>query len=103
VKLATLRHAEIDRLMDYIEEICSVKPAPLEETASTSYRLCGLDTDGQLWSRPCPSQQIPYVSLAIARYQKLRILLDKKQTLENRLQQLVQTLTLLHSQIEDLG
>jgi len=101
VRLATLRHAEVDRLMDYIEEICNAKPAPPEEAASTSYRLCGLDPDGQLWSRSCPAQQIPYVSLAIARYQKLRILLDKKQTLENRLQQLVQTLTLLHSQLEE--
>ncbi|MBI4785009.1 MAG: hypothetical protein HY785_27455 [Oscillatoriophycideae cyanobacterium NC_groundwater_1537_Pr4_S-0.65um_50_18] len=100
VQLATLRHAEVDRLMDYIEEICSTKTTPPEEAIGTSYRLCGLDTDGQLWSRPCPAPQIPYISLAIARYQKLRILLDKKQVLENRLQQLVQTLTLLHRQLE---
>ena len=98
---ATLRHAEVDRLMDYIEEICSAKLTPPEEAIGTHYRLCGLDAEGQLWSRSCPAQQIPYVSLAIARYQKLRILLDKKQTLENRLQQLVQTLTLLHSQLEE--
>ncbi len=98
---ATLRHAEVDRLMDYIEEICSAKPVPSEKTIGTSYRLCGLDAEGQLWFRSCPAQQVPYVSLAIARYQKLRILLDKKQTLENRLQQLVQTLTLLHSQLEE--
>jgi hypothetical protein len=101
VQLAALRHAEVDRLMDYVEEICSAKTAPPEEAIGTSYRLCGLDTDGQLWSRPCPAPQIPYISLAIARYQKLRILLDKKQVLENRLQQLVQTLTLLHRQLED--
>ncbi|MBW4661782.1 MAG: hypothetical protein KME15_24190 [Drouetiella hepatica Uher 2000/2452] len=98
---ATLRHAEVDQLMDYIEEICSAKPAPQEEAIGTRYRLCGLDAEGQLWSRSCPAQQVPYVSLAIARYQKLRILLDKKQVLENRLQQLVQTLTLLHSQLEE--
>ena len=101
VQLAALRHAEVDRLMDYVEEICSAKTPPSEEAIGTSYRLCGLDTDGQLWSRPCPAPQIPYISLAIARYQKLRILLDKKQVLENRLQQLVQTLTLLHRQLED--
>ncbi|NJR66966.1 MAG: hypothetical protein HC772_19305 [Leptolyngbyaceae cyanobacterium CRU_2_3] len=99
-KVATLRHAEIEHLMEYIEEICSAKPSMLEEPSGTHYRLCGLDADGQLWSRPCPAQQVPYVSLAIARYQKLRILLGKKQALENRLQQLVQTLTLLHSKLE---
>ncbi|HEY9638853.1 MAG TPA: hypothetical protein V6C57_00125 [Coleofasciculaceae cyanobacterium] len=98
-KAAALRHVEIADLMEYVEEICSVKPAA-EEPVGTHYRLCGLDTDGQLWARPCPAQQVPYVSLAIARYQKLRILLGKKQTLENRLQHLVQTLTLLHGQLE---
>lgn len=99
---ATLRHAEIDRLMDYVEEICRVpQTLDLDEVPRTSYRLCGLDADGQLWSRPCPPQQVPYVSLAIARYQKLRILLAKKQTLESRLTQLVQNLTILHSQMQD--
>ncbi|MCU0525406.1 MAG: hypothetical protein MUF72_11330 [Elainella sp. Prado103] len=99
---ATLRHAEIDRLMDYVEEICRVPPAPeTGELPRTGYRLCGLDADGQLWSRPCPAQQVPYVSLAIARYQKLRILLAKKQALENRLNQLIQNLTRLHGQIQE--
>lgn len=99
---AMLRHAEIDRLMEYVEEICRL-PQTLEtgELPRTGYRLCGLDAEGQLWSRPCPAQQVPYVGLAIARYQKLRILLAQKQTLENRLNQLVQTLTLLHGQIQD--
>ncbi len=98
---AMLRHAEIDRLMEYVEEICRV-PQTLEtgEVPRTGYRLCGLDAEGQLWSRPCPAQQVPYVGLAIARYQKLRILLAQKQTLENRLNQLVQSLTLLHGQIQ---
>lgn len=99
---ATLRHAEIDRLMDYVEEICRTPHAPdASEASRTGYRLCGLDADGQLWSRPCPSQQVPYVSLAISRYQKLRILFAKKQSLENRLNQLIQNLTLLHGQMQD--
>lgn len=93
----TLRHAEIERLMDYVEEICRASQAP---EARTGYRLCGLDADGQLWSRPCPSQQVPYVGLAIARYQKLRILLARKQTLETRLHRLIQNLTLLHGQMQ---
>jgi hypothetical protein len=108
--VATLRHGDVDRLMDYVEAICNPNQVPQnqvpqspvqpsaqtqppaqtsEESSGTAYRLCGLDADGQLWSRPCPTQQVPYVSLAIARYQKLRILLSQKQTLENRLNQLI--------------
>ena len=96
----TLRHAEIERLMDYVDEICRTNPTT-EPEFRTSYRLCGLDSDGQLWSRPCPSQQVPQVSLAIARYQKLRILLARKQTLETRLHRLIQNLTLLHGQMQE--
>jgi hypothetical protein len=99
---ATLRHAEIDRLMDYVEEICRM-PQTLDpnEAPRTGYRLCGLDADGTLWSRPCPPEQVPYVGLAIARYQKLRILLARKQSLENRLNQLIQNLTFLHGQMQE--
>jgi hypothetical protein len=102
VGTATLRHAEIDRLMEYVEEICRMpQPPEASEAPRTGYRLCGLDADGVLWSRPCPQQQVPYVGLAIARYQKLRILLARKQSLETRLNQLIQTLTLLHGQMQD--
>jgi hypothetical protein len=102
VDIATLRHAETEHLLKYIEELCSVKQPPVEQAeAGVSYRLCGLNADGQLWSRSCPAQQVPYVSLAIARYQKLRILFSKKQSLETRLQQLVETLALLHGQIQE--
>jgi hypothetical protein len=99
----TLRHAEIERLMDSVEEICRTAQvlATPDAAAQISYRLCGLDADGQLWSRPCLSQQMPYVGLAIARYQKLRILLARKQTLEMRLHRLIQNLTLLHGQMQD--
>lgn len=99
---SALRHAEIEHLMEYVEEICSTPQLiGSSDSLRTGYRLCGLDADGQLWSRPCPPQQVPYVSLAIARYQKLRVLLGKKQTIENRLNQLVQTLTILHGQIRE--
>lgn len=113
--VATLRHGDVDRLMDYVEAIChphQATPAQMvqsqmpasahtsEESSGAAYRLCGLDADGRLWSRSCPTQQVPYVSLAIARYQKLRILLSQKQTLENRLNQLIQSLTVLSGQIQ---
>ncbi len=106
----TLRHVEVEHLMDYVQELYQAQQTgqwnaqPLdvvEESPRAGYRLCGLDADGQLWARPCPPEQLPYVSLAIARYQKLRQLLGRKQDLENRLSQLSKTLIALHSQVQD--
>ncbi|MDF5708550.1 MAG: hypothetical protein PUP90_12910 [Nostoc sp. S4] len=97
---ATLRHAEIDRLMNYVEEICANGGKVSYQSSSTSYRLCGVDDSGKVWSRPCPADQVPNVSIAIARYQKLRQLLGRKQTLETRLAQLAQSLVVLHSHIQ---
>lgn len=107
----TFRHADIECLMDYVEKAWG---APDQSTPSSSqlldslpqepnatgYRLCGLNEDGQLWFRHCPADQVPAVSLAIARYQKLRQLLARKQDLEARLNQLAQTLVGLHSQLK---
>ena len=100
---ATLRHVEVDRLMDYVQEICQTQPSKVAgESPQTDYRLCGLDADGKLWSRPCPAEQLPQVSLAIARYQKLRQLLARKQQLENQLQDLAQTLIPIQSHLQSL-
>jgi hypothetical protein len=113
------RHAEVDCLMNYVEKL-STEPE-LSEAATTpvyntqqqseairasaqanatgaGYRLCGLNEDGQLWFRHCPAEQVPAVSLAIVRYQRLRTLLNRKQDLENRLCQLSETLVMVHSQ-----
>ncbi|MGB3652697.1 MAG: hypothetical protein WBA41_15980 [Rivularia sp. (in: cyanobacteria)] len=96
---ATLRHAEVDRLMDYVEEICAAqKDTP---SSRTGYRLCGLDENGEVWSRPCPPEQVPSVSMAIARYQQLRQFLERKQKLENRLNQLAETLVVLYGHIKE--
>ncbi len=84
---ATLRHAEVDRLMDYVEEICTTSGKVSYQSSRTGYRLCGLDTSGKVWSRPCPPEQLPTVSMAIARHQKLRQLLGRKQHLESHLGQ----------------
>lgn len=98
---ATLRHAEVDRLMDYVEEICAQQEAqPSSKSSRTGYRLCGLDASGEVWSRPCPPEQVPGVSMAIARYQQLRQYLERKQKLENRLNQLAETLVVLHGHIK---
>ncbi|MCY7276432.1 MAG: hypothetical protein LH702_22540 [Phormidesmis sp. CAN_BIN44] len=104
VDSSVLRHAEVDRLMDYVEEICSTQDQPIAcESPRTGYRLCGLDPDGQLWSYPCPSEQVASLSIAIARYQKLRQLLGRKQDLETRLNHLAQTLVVMHSHLKEQG
>ncbi|HEY9820779.1 MAG TPA: hypothetical protein V6D35_08360 [Candidatus Sericytochromatia bacterium] len=96
----TVRPAEGDRLMDYVEEVWNQPDAKVTlESPRTGYRLCGLDASGQFWARPCPPDQVPSVSLAIARHQKLRQLLNRKQELETRLSQLAETLIVMHSHL----
>lgn len=98
---ATLRHAEVEKLMDYVQEICEPSETVSYPSSRTGYCLCGVDADGKVWSRPCPLDQVPSVSMAIARYQQLRQLFGRKQYLENRLSQLAETLVSLHSDIQD--
>lgn len=63
------------------------------------YRLCGLNPNGQLWSRPCPPDQLPGLSVAIARYQTLRQTMAQKHRLEVRLKQLGEALAVLRSRL----
>ena len=100
----TLRHAEVGCLMDYVEKTWGSEAEPVEPNSPlpanpSGYRLCGLNEDGQLWFRHCPPEQIPAVSLAIARYQKLKLLLARKQSLETRLSQLAETLIAMHAEL----
>ncbi|WP_016952274.1 hypothetical protein [Anabaena sp. PCC 7108] len=99
---ATLRHAEVERLMDYVEEICEPGDKVSPPSLRTDYRLCGVDAAGKVWSRLCPVEQVPTVSMAIARYQKLRQLFGRKQHLETRLSHLAETLVALHSHIKQV-
>jgi len=55
------------------------------ESPQAGYRLCGLDATGKMWSHPCPPEQLPSVSIAIARYQQLKQLLERKQHIETLL------------------
>ncbi|NEP00729.1 MAG: hypothetical protein F6K58_19090 [Symploca sp. SIO2E9] len=97
---AQVRRSQTDRLRDYVEQELNQSDAKVTcQSPRTGYRLCGLDTDGQYWSRPCPPEQVPSVSLAIARYHKLRQLLNRKQELETRLNHLAETLVVLHSHL----
>lgn len=97
---ATLRHGEVDRIMEYVEQICAHSGTESQPSPRTGYHLCGLDAAGKVWSRACSADELPIVSLAIARYQKLRQLLGRKQYLETRLSQLAETLVILHSNMQ---
>ncbi|WP_088243309.1 hypothetical protein [Calothrix rhizosoleniae] len=98
---ATLRHAEVDSLMDYVEDICAANQGNSDRLSRAGYRLCALDSAGKVWSRPCPAEQVPSVSMAIARYQKLRQILGRKQYLETRLNQLAETLVALYGHLQE--
>lgn len=98
-----VRRAEMDRLMDYVAETINQPDAKITyESPRTGYRLCGLDSDGKAWARHCPPDQVPSISVAIARYHKLRQLLNRKQELETRLSQLSETLAILHSHVSNV-
>ncbi|NEO26716.1 MAG: hypothetical protein F6K03_07415 [Kamptonema sp. SIO4C4] len=79
----------------------TVQPAWDGPGPRPGYRLCGLDEQGRLWSKPCPPEQVASVSVAIARYQKLRQLLKQKQLLENRLSRIAETLVMVHGSLQD--
>lgn len=98
--MGTVRLATGDRLMDYVQEVLEQPDEKVTcETPRTGYRLCGLDGDGQFWSRPCPPDQVASVSVAIARYQKIKQLINRKEELESRLSQLSETLIVMHGHL----
>jgi hypothetical protein len=96
------RHADIEELMAYIEQL-SEQENNDGETGQVSYQLCGLDEQGKLWSKPCPTEQIPSVSIAIARYQKVRQLLKRKQSLEQKITQLAENLIVCCTNLQEQG
>ncbi|MGQ9870440.1 hypothetical protein [Leptodesmis sp.] len=73
------------------------------ESSGATYRLCGVNEEGQLWYRPCPPEQILDISLAIVRYQKLQQLFSRKRSLEIRLTYLTETLLSTHSRLAELS
>lgn len=104
VDAAILRHADPQELAGYLEQICAKAEGsdrnlpPLN--SESQYHLCNLDADGQMQCQICPPEQLPFVSLAIARHQKLRQHLNQKQYLEARLKRAVEVLSQAR---EDLG
>lgn len=95
---ALLRHGDPADLSGYVDRLCqSLDQGVTTETAEVStvptYRLCSLNAEGQVQCVVCPPEQLSTLSLAIARHQKLRQLLDQKQYLEARLKRSVEVLT----------
>lgn len=75
--------------IDYIKQTYTFDQSEVTcESPRPGYRLCGVDTFGQKWFYPCPMEQLPSVSIAIARYQKLQYLLARKRSLEAFLERL---------------
>ncbi len=103
----TFDYMDGHQLMAYLENSLNLEMEKLSPSQSKlgpalsrgGYRLCGLDEDGQLWFRDCPPEQVAAVSLAIARYQKLQLLTQRRQSLETQLRQMAQALIHLHAQI----
>lgn len=98
-----LSHLEITRLLDSVQELLNASQPTLiaHESPRAGYRLCRLDPNGQVQCRSCAQEQVPELSLAIARYQKLRQLLARQQHLETRLNQLTQALVGMRSGLQD--
>ncbi|MBD1909694.1 MULTISPECIES: hypothetical protein [unclassified Leptolyngbya] len=96
-----LQHAEISQISQYVNSMEDRSFPSSPDHSRTIYRLCTLDADGHVQSQPCPSEQIPQVSLAIARHQKLRQLLSRKHYLEFRLSQLAENLVTIHSYLQE--
>ncbi|MEM7065603.1 MAG: hypothetical protein AAF572_20860 [Cyanobacteria bacterium P01_B01_bin.77] len=73
-------------------------PAPIHNAAANnnggkhsgqSYYLCQLDSSGQIQAELCPPDQVPVLSMAIARYRRLNQLIQQKQVIETKLQAVV--------------
>ncbi len=71
--------------IEYVKAGSWEKDKVVFEAPRSCYRLNGVTQTGQPWSYPCPLEQLPSVSVAIARYEKLLQLIDRKRDLETRL------------------
>ena len=102
VETVAFRHADISQLVEFVAQLQAGTVTPDRiSTQGSAYRLCGLNADGQLWHYPCPPDQIPAVSVAIARHHQLRQLRTRQQDLEDRLAQFSENLVMLHSKLKD--
>ena len=91
---ALFRHGDADQLMGYLRRLETIEatPTPAECDAATQYYFCQLDAGGKIHTEPCPPPQVPVVSMAIARYQRLSLLVQQKRAIETKLQALIERL-----------
>ena len=101
---ALFRHGDADDLMQYLSALentmsgqdseIQVKKSKAadEQQRPSRYYLCQLNSSGQIESEQCPPEQVPMLSMAIARYQRLTQLIKQKQTLETKLQAVIDIL-----------
>ena len=60
--------------------------------SSSQYYLCRLTSSGQIQTEQCPQEQVPMLSMAIARYRRLNQLTKQKQAIETKLQAIMDLL-----------
>lgn len=89
-----------DNPADYSKANVAASTTHTAFSPDSKYQLCGLDADGRLWCRPCPPDQLPTVSMAIARYRKLRVLLNRKEQLEVHLRHAAEALVEVQSYLQ---
>ena len=100
---ALFRHGDADDLMQYLSALENstagqtqgnqTSPKAMDKQPPPSrYYLCQLNSSGQIESEQCPPEQVPVLSMAIARYQRLNQLIKQKQTLETKLQAVIDIL-----------
>lgn len=73
----------------------TASPSPETDThdaGSQYYYLCQLTSSGQIQAEQCPPEQVPVISMAIARYRRLNQLIKQKQAIETKLQTLLDIL-----------
>ena len=58
----------------------------------SQYYLCRLTSCGKIQTEQCPPEQVPVLSMAIARYRRLNQLMTRKQAIETKLQSIVDIL-----------
>ena len=113
--VALFRHGDANDLMNYLS---ALEKNMLEQGASTDestshssnvttvshanptsadanpsqYYLCRLSSSGQIQAEQCPPEQVPVLSMAIARYRRLNQFIKQKQVIETKLQAIVDIL-----------
>ncbi|WP_052672304.1 hypothetical protein [Aliterella atlantica] len=82
---------DVRQQVEYVEAVSSSPGKVTCEAPRSAYRLCGVHPSGQNWSYPCPLEQLASVSIAIARYEKLVQLVERRQAITKRLSELTKS------------